>query len=138
MKHTLKHIMFAVMFMAAIVSFRPSADALKLKDFFKTISTGLNDAINAFTANHKMETRQMTKVVPILSLGQGESFGAAQVCGKKELVGKVRAAFLLEGKFKSMNGKVLIPVNTTNPTKVSRVDGVGICAILDIDIDLSM
>lgn len=76
-----------------------------------------------------------TKVVPIISLGNGTHVGAAQVMGPPGIVKTVRAVGQIEGDFlgKSVRVKGLIPITTDKPGKsVDRVAGVGISAILDI------
>ena len=76
-----------------------------------------------------------TKVVPIVSIGQGLFVGAAQVVGEPPLVDMVKAVGQLETTLSSFRGKLLVPVDTSNPTKnVSRVSGVGVSALIDFDI----
>lgn len=123
----------------------PAAQALDLGDILKVggipliiknFSSPLNNFINSLMAKNGTGTRYTTKVVPILSLGDGGYIGAAQVTGQASLVNKTKAVVQVEGNFSGdrFRVKALIPSNTTNPLKFSRVDGVGISAIIDIKI----
>lgn len=91
----------------------------------------LNDAINAVLLNHKVENKQETKVVPILSVGKGAKVGAAQVIGEKDDVAKVKAVAQLEGSLKSIGFKALIPIESLDMTNLKRVYGVGLSALID-------
>lgn len=81
------------------------------------------------------DNRFGTKVVPIVSLGNGTHVGAAQVMGPPNLIKTVRAVAQVEGDFlgRSVRVKGLIPITTDKPGKsVDRVVGVGVSAVLDI------
>lgn len=123
----------------------PTAYALDFKDVLKfggvaiavkSLSGPLNDFINTLTAKNGVGTRYSTKVVPIVSLGNGGYIGSAQVTGSKSLVEKTKAVVQVEGNFSHNNFRVkaLIPSDTENPLKFSRVDGVGVSAIIDLRI----
>ena len=95
--------------------------------------------INKFVTNlagqRGVEWEGATKVVPIVSVGQGMFVGAAQVVGTPAQVDKVKAVGQLEAAISSFRGKLLIPVETTSPTRnISRVSGVGVSALIDFDI----
>lgn len=95
----------------------------------------INSAINKLTLQHGVEVKEVTKVVPILSVGQGGFIGAAQVMGAQEDVDRVKAVAQLEGKFNAFRFKVLIPVESEKAVKnLKRVNGVGVSAIIDIKI----
>ncbi len=98
----------------------------------------LNNFINTITANHHFSGNQATKVVPMVSLGQGAYAGAAQVAGDQGQLDKVKAVGVLEGEFMGhqFRARALVPIDTDNPTKggVHRVEGVGVSAIIDIKV----
>lgn len=76
-----------------------------------------------------------TKVVPILSLGQGGYVGAAQVVGNPDSVRKVKAVFQLEGSIGSFRPRILIPtyVDKAQGTP-ERAKGVGVSAVIEFKI----
>lgn len=96
----------------------------------------LNRAINTLTMNKGLESELSTKVVPILSIGQGGYIGAAQVAGPEDAVKKVEAVGQLEAGFNfgtRFRAKVLVPIDTNDPKKgFHRVQGVGVSAVIDI------
>ncbi|QDR79455.1 hypothetical protein [Sporomusa termitida] len=123
----------------------PVSQALGLGDILKVggmsilidrFATPLNNFINQLTFKHKMGTEYATKVVPILSVGNHGYIGAAQITGAQELVDKTKAVMQVEGNFNNnqFRVKALIPVDSTNPTNFTRVQGVGVSAIIDIKI----
>ncbi len=96
----------------------------------------IDKSINRLT-NTKPNENFATKVVPILSAGDGGYVGAVQVSGKPDLVKKVEAVAQLEGNFmgREVRLRALIPVSTKTPHKgIKRVEGVGVSAIIDIRI----
>lgn len=98
----------------------------------------INDAINSITGQRKASTTQATKVVPILSIGDGGYLGAVQVTGPAKLVKKVQAVAQLEGNFRAIGGvrlRALVPVSTKTPQRgISRIEGVGVSAIIDFKL----
>ncbi len=98
----------------------------------------INDAINAATGQKKATTNQATKVVPILSIGDGGYIGAVQVTGPKRLVQRVQAVAQIEARFRAIGGvrlRALVPVSTKTPHKgIDRVEGVGVSAIVDFKL----
>jgi hypothetical protein len=99
-------------------------------------SSPLNNFINTLTAKHGASTDYATKVVPIVTLGSGGYIGAAQVTGPQELVDETEAVLQAEGDFngRQFRVKALIPIDSKNPTNFSRVQGVGVSAIIDVRI----
>lgn len=96
----------------------------------------MDKAINRLT-NTKPDKSFATKVVPIISAGNGAYIGAAQVMGKPELVRQVQAVAQVEGDFmgREVRLRALIPISTKNPQRnLKRVAGVGVSAIVDIRI----
>lgn len=96
----------------------------------------LNNFINTLTAKHAVSSDYATKVVPIIVVGSGTYTGAAQITGPQELVDKTKAVLQLEGNFSGdrFRVKALIPIDSKNPTKFSRVQGVGVSAQIDVKI----
>jgi len=122
----------------------PSAQAINLGDILKVAGIGvlvdkfaspINSFINTLMVKHGAGTDYATKVVPILTVGTGGYIGAAQVIGPEDLVKKTQAIIQVEGDF---NGQIrvkgLIPIDNKNPVNFSRVNGVGVSAIVDFKI----
>jgi hypothetical protein len=101
-----------------------------------TIAGPINEFINTVTFNKGAKFEGYTKVVPIVSLGNGAHIGAAQVGGvTSAAVEKTQAVAQLEADFKGIRARVLIPVDDVNPLKqFRRVQGVGVTAIIDVKI----
>lgn len=123
----------------------PAAQASILGDVFKVGAIGLvidkfskplNSFINTLTAKHGASSDYATKVVPILTVGTGGYIGAAQVIGPQDLVDATEAILQLEGDFngRQFRVKALIPIDSKNPVKFNRVNGVGVSAIIDVRI----
>ena len=96
----------------------------------------INSAINSVMMKEGVGTNYATKVVPIVSLGKSGYIGAAQVIGDEEQVAQVEAVGQLEVGFNEelVRIKGLIPLNSVNPTSASRVQGVGISAVMDLKL----
>ena len=123
----------------------PATQAFSLGDVLKVGGIGfvvdkfsgpLNNFINTLTAKHGAGTDYATKVVPIITIGSGGYVGAAQITGPQELVDRTKACLQLEGNFngKQFRVKALIPIDSKNPVKFSRVQGVGVSALIDVKI----
>ncbi len=110
------------------------AIALAVSKFGKDI----DKAINTLTGQKNVGHTQATKVVPILSIGDGGHIGAVQVAGPQRLVDRVEAVAQLEGRFKAIGGvrlRALVPISTKTPQKgLDRVEGVGVSAIIDFKL----
>ncbi len=94
----------------------------------------LNTFINGILANKGIPNRSATKVVPILTFGQGVEAGACQVTGPTEDVNRVKAVLSISSmldKGHKFNIQALVPTSSLNPTELKRVYGVGISAIID-------
>ncbi len=94
----------------------------------------IDRAINSLTRT-KPDQNFATKVVPIISAGNGAYVGAVQVMGRPNLVQKVQAVAQVEGNFmgNEVRLRALIPISTKEPQKgIDRVEGVGVSAIVDI------
>ena len=58
-----------------------------------------------------------------------------QVTGSQELVNRTQAVVQVEGSLLgSIRVRALIPSDTTNPLRFNRVQGVGVSALVDVDI----
>lgn len=96
----------------------------------------MDRAINRLT-NTRPDKNFATKVVPIISAGNGAYIGAAQVMGRPEQVRRVQAVAQIEGDFmgRDVRLRALIPISTKNPqNRIDRVEGVGVSGIVDIRI----
>jgi hypothetical protein len=96
----------------------------------------LNSFVNTLTMNHGAGSDYATKVVPILSFGNGGYIGAAQVSGTQDQIDKTRAVIEIEGDFSGnqFRVKALVPIDSKNPVNFSRVNGVGVSAVIDVRI----
>jgi len=99
-------------------------------------STPLNNFINTLTLKNGTSTEYATKVVPIITIGGGTYVGAAQVTGEQDLIDQTKAVLQIEAAFggNQFRVKSLIPIDSTNPTNFSRVQGVGVSALIDVKI----
>lgn len=133
--------LFAVLAVAMIATF---ALAQNIGDLIKIGGIGLavrhfgpeiNRAVNKLQGFDDSEA-MMTKVVPILSVGQGGYIGAAQVMGPPSAVNQVVAVAQVEGNiFGSVRLKALIPISTErNLSNIQRVPGVGVSGIIDLKL----
>lgn len=128
-----------------------SVYAQDLGSIIKTIGIGvavtlfapqINGFINTILQAQDAETKQTTKVVPILSLSIGvgspgrATIGAAQVAGSSQAVEKVQAVAAIDANFQGVfQIRALIPVDSLEPWKqLRRVVGVGVSAIIDLRI----
>lgn len=95
----------------------------------------INTVLNNVLIKTGAGTNYATKVVPVLSVGTGNYIGAVQVIGPQKQVQKVKAVGQLEA---SINGiaraNTYIPLASTNITNLSRVDGVGVSAVVDLKL----
>lgn len=123
----------------------PMAQAFGLGEILKVgsisilidkFSGPLNSFINTLTFKHGAGTDYATKVVPILSFGNGGYIGAAQVIGTQDVVDRTQAVVQIEGDFNGSQFRVkaLVPIDSKNPVNFSRVNGVGVSAIIDVRI----
>lgn len=122
----------------------PAANAFGLGDVVKVGGIGflvdrfagpLNSFINTLLLRNKAEVGYATKVVPILSFGSGGYIGAAQVMGAQEAVDETQAVIQIEGDFNgNFRVKALVPIDSKNPVNFTRVNGVGLSALIDVKI----
>jgi hypothetical protein len=109
----------------------------------KQFGPQINSAINTLMLNNKAQNKEMTKVVPIISVGVGIGtpggayIGAAQVQGPKAAVDKVQAVAQIEGSFMNqIRLRGLVPVDSLNPLagNLHRVYGAGVTALVDFQL----
>ena len=94
----------------------------------------INSAMNKLVGDPNREAGNKTKVVPIVSVGQGVSAGAAQVSGPARAVDMVKAVAQVEGNVRigaSLRLRALVPVSTKSATNIQRVYGVGVTGLID-------
>lgn len=95
----------------------------------------INHFVNKLLSQRRAEAFGATKVVPIVSVGQGAYIGAAQVVGVPKLVQRVQAVAAVEGVLNKFDGTLLVPISTQMPGKnLARVEGVGVSAVLDVKL----
>lgn len=95
----------------------------------------IKDFLNKILAQNNLSTTYTTKVVPIVSVGTNGYIGAAQVTGPASEVERVEAVAQLEASFNNVaRVKGLVPIDSKNPVNASRIQGVGVSAIIDLKI----
>jgi hypothetical protein len=149
MRYPVKRILLAVLATLVFAASSMPANALDLKDILKggalivgggaivkAIAGPVDEFINTVTFNKGAKYQGYTKVVPIVSMGDGAHIGAAQVGGtSKASVESTQAVGQLEAYFKGIRVKILIPIDSLNPLQqFRRVQGVGVTAIIDVKI----
>ncbi len=92
----------------------------------------LNQFINTVTFNKD----PMTRVVPQASFGETAYIGGAQVTGSSRTANSVKAVFEYWDSFDKGRYRIraLVPVNGVDPTKIRRVEGAGVLALIDTSI----
>ncbi len=105
----------------------------------KTFGPQINSAINTVLMQNHIERHGGTKVVPILSVGDGAYIGGAQVTGPEEEVAKIKA--VIQGEVTIGSDKVrlkgLVPVDSDNPfdsLPKPKFKGVGVTALIDFHV----
>lgn len=124
--------------------FAPPARAINTKDLLKVggvllavsqFGQQIDHGINTLLQQRHAEAMGATKVVPIVSVGQGAYIGAAQVVGTPENVQRVQAVATVEGVMNRLEGTLLVPISTKMPGKaLAKVNGVGVSAIIDLKL----
>lgn len=93
--------------------------------------------VNKLLGDGTREVGADTKVVPVLSIGQGSYVGAVQITGPTRQVQSVKAVAQVEGSARigfKIRVKGLIPISDRNVkdlTTLKRVPGIGITGIID-------
>lgn len=96
----------------------------------------MNTFINRLTRTKDRTATYATKVVPIISAGDGTEVGAVQVMGPPKAVDKVKAVAQIEGRFNPVGIRVraLVPVETKSITNIRRIPGVGMSGLVDVKL----
>ncbi|WP_309706940.1 hypothetical protein [Armatimonas sp.] len=101
----------------------------------------INKFVNEVTRTKDIGDEAVTKVVPILTVGNGTYAGAAQINGPRRLVDTVRAVAQMEGEKRIIQPTVrvrgLIPVSdraVRSLETLKRVPGVGVTATLEVKL----
>lgn len=120
------------------------AQAFKLGSLLKVGGVGFlvdkyGDSIDSFLNRilnqNNLSTTYATKVVPIVSVGKGGHIGAAQVTGPASEIEQVKAVAQIEASFNSVaRVKGLVPIDSMNPLDATRIQGVGVSAIIDLKL----
>lgn len=145
----LKKAMSTLLIIGVLFTAVPLAKAASIGDILKdgaliigggavvtALAPQLNDFINTLTFNKNAKYDGYTKVVPIVSFGNGTRIGAAQVGSQVEKeLNRVKAVGRLEGEFNRIGLAALIPIDSLNPLQgFKRVHGAGVTAIIDVKI----
>ncbi len=121
-------------------------NAFKLGDILKVggivyivdkFSSNINDFVNKLLINKGLEVKETTKVVPILSVGEGTYVGACQVSGDKKDVDKCNCVIQYEDDTvfgSKIRVRALVPCATRSTKNVKRLNGVGVSAMVDVKI----
>jgi hypothetical protein len=102
----------------------------------KQFGPGINKAINTLLQQKGIRYEGRTKVVPMLSAGNGAYVGAGQIQGPEASVNKAKYVVTFELPVGRVRGKAMIPVNSLTPGKMEfkPVAGVGVTAVIDFRI----
>ena len=99
----------------------------------KQFGPALNDAANKALNDKSVPNVEATKVVPILTVGEGLDAGACQITGPKEKVDSVKMVYAIEStldKGEKFYIQGLVPSTSMNPAKIDRVYGVGVVSMI--------
>ncbi len=99
----------------------------------KQFGPALNDAANKALSDKSVPNIEATKVVPILTVGDGLDAGACQITGPKEKVDQVKMVYAIEStldKGEKFYIQGLVPSTSMNPAKIDRVYGVGVVSMI--------
>ncbi|MFN3728824.1 MAG: hypothetical protein ACK4XJ_03830 [Fimbriimonadaceae bacterium] len=111
------------------------AKVIGIGELVRRFGPDINREVNKLTG-HKDSNAATTKVVPILSVGVGRSsaIGAAQVTGSKAQVDKVQAVAQPQVDVfgNTIRIRALIPVSSTDVSRIRKVEGVGVSALVDV------
>jgi hypothetical protein len=113
-----------------------AAKVIGIKMLVDQFGDQIDDTINSLLDSKDVATGATTKVVTIITPLGNKHIGAAQVVGPKAAVDKVGAVVQLETAFmdKTFRIKALVPIEGVDPSKLSRVPGVGVSAVIDVKI----
>ncbi len=128
--------LFAIIGVTASAQFGSILKAGGIGFLVSKFGRDINKAINSVTKTPNDDPVYATKVVPVISVGDGKEAGAVQVMGPRDAVAKVQAVAQFETKFRPLNARLrgLIPISSKNVTDLHRVPGVGISGLIDVKI----
>ena len=96
----------------------------------QALETGFERALGRRTPREA----SASKIVPIISAGNDANIGIAQVVGPAEDVRQVQGVAAVKTTIGGLPGLDMIPVSTTTPgASPSRIDNVGVAAIIDYE-----
>lgn len=97
----------------------------------------IDRTLNNLTGQRNLSARADTKIVPVLSVGNGAFIGIVQVAGPANSVRNTTAVAQLETRVPLIGGsraRVLVPISTRSVTNMRRVNGVGVSAVIDLPL----
>lgn len=99
------------------------------------ISTSGGNSVNS-TQPEKKPVEVASKIVPVLSVGDGIRIGLVQVSGPKEYVEKVKAVAAIEGDYRDLvRYRALVPIETEKIVEnITRVPFVAVSGVVDLKV----
>ena len=95
----------------------------------------IDSFLNKLLKQNNLSTTYTTAVVPIVSVGNKGYIGAAQITGPASEIERVKAVAQVEGSLAGIaRVKGLVPIDSLNPVGASRIQGVGVSALVDFKI----
>jgi hypothetical protein len=97
----------------------------------------IDGALNKLTGQRNLGAEADTKIVPVLSVGQGKFIGIVQVAGPTDAIKSTTAVAQLETRVPLIGGsraRALVPISTRSVTNMKRVSGVGVSAVIDLPL----
>ena len=143
-RRTLRRGLALTLALALVLLPMGSAWALKIGDilkvggwalFLKNNADDIDKGLNAVVGRQNLKSANwVTKVVPVVSIGQGGFIGAVQVAGPKDKVAETKAALELNTSLlgDDIKARIFIPINSTKLDKFQRVEGVGTVSLLEM------
>jgi hypothetical protein len=117
-----------------------AGDALKIGGFaflVKQFGSEIDSFINSALGQRGIQREGMTKVVPVIRIGEGTAVGAVQVVGPEAQVKKVKAVAEVQIEVGDhIRGRALVPISISrfNLGTLHSVGGVGVSAAIKIGI----
>ena len=131
-------VVLATVFMAGAASAQVFRQILKVGGAVAVadrLGPQIDSAINSLTNQRNLGAEAETKIVPVLSVGQGKFIGIVQVAGPRDAVNQTTAVAQLETRLPLVGNsrtRVLVPINARSATNMRRVNGVGVSAVIDL------
>jgi len=147
MNQKIRIILTAILTLSLLVGLALQVSSINLGDILKVgtiayvvdrFAPEINTFVNTLLKNEGVSITEATKVVPIISLGDGSYVGAAQVSGAQANVDKVKAAVEIQGERRLIGARiysrVLVPASSFDVKNIQRVKGVGVSAVIAVKI----